>query len=148
MGSLVSCYRDKIRGEVDGYTYFTIRPGVANCLSRFDAFIAGMPFYERVIAVASIGDEDADSHFRSQHSFLTNALGELAVDFVGRYENLLSDFQSVQQTVGMLAIELPCVQVARPANRYVEYYTAETRSLVGNRFHKDIELFGYEFDAS
>jgi chondroitin 4-sulfotransferase 11 len=145
---LVSCYRDKIRGEVDGYTCFTIRPGVADCLARFDAFVAGMPFDEFVIAVASIGDEDADSHFRSQYTFLTNVRGELAVDFVGRYENLSSDFQSVQQTVAMPAVELPRVQVARPANRYVEYYTAATRSLVGNRFHKDIELFGYEFDAS
>src|SRR5947199_7233885 len=31
---LVSCYRDKILGEVDGFTHFTIRPGVANCLAR------------------------------------------------------------------------------------------------------------------
>src|SRR5262249_52924101 len=61
---LVSCYRDKIRGEVDGYTYFTIRPGVANCLARFDAFIPGMSFADFVMAVASIRDEDADGHFR------------------------------------------------------------------------------------
>ncbi len=56
---LVSCYRDKIRGEVDGYTYFTIRPGVANCLARFDAFVPGMSFADFVVAVASIRDEDA-----------------------------------------------------------------------------------------
>src|SRR6476646_8236009 len=45
---LVSCFRDKIRGVVDGYTFFTIRPGVANCLARFDAFVAGMSFDEFV----------------------------------------------------------------------------------------------------
>src|SRR5262245_19417577 len=28
---LVSCYRDKIAGEVDGFTHFTSRPGVADC---------------------------------------------------------------------------------------------------------------------
>src|SRR5882757_3574371 len=55
---LVSCYRDKIRGEADGYTYFTIRPGVANCLADFDEFVADMPFDQFVGAVASISDED------------------------------------------------------------------------------------------
>ena len=68
---LMSCYRDKIRGEVDGYTYCTIRPGVANCLAQFDAFVPGMSFADFVVAVASIRDEDADGHFRSQHTFVT-----------------------------------------------------------------------------
>lgn len=145
---LVSCYRDKIRGEVDGYTYFTIRPGVANCLARFDAFVAGMPFDKFVAAVTSIADKDADSHFRSQYTFLTNARGEVAVDFVGRYETLASDFQFVQQTVGIPAIELPRIQVARSAVSYADYYTAATRSLIAERFRKDIDLFGYEFEAS
>src|SRR6266542_5017541 len=45
---LVSCYRDKIRGEVEGYTYFTIRPGVANCLARFDAFMVNALSSEQV----------------------------------------------------------------------------------------------------
>src|SRR5262245_25845253 len=85
---LVSCYRDKIKNEVDGYTHFTYRPGVANCLARYDAFVAGMPFDAFVAAVASIPDDDADEHFRSQHTFLTNRKGEVMADFVGRYERL------------------------------------------------------------
>jgi chondroitin 4-sulfotransferase 11 len=97
---LVSCYRDKIRGEVDGYTYFTIRPGVADCLARFDAFFAGMSFDGFVRAVASIPDEHADAHFRSQHRFVTGDDGALAVDFVGRYEHLAEDFQRVSRTLG------------------------------------------------
>ncbi len=74
---LVSCYRDKIRNEVGGYTKFTIRPGVANCLARFDAFEAEMPFDAFVAAVASIPDSQADEHFRSQHTFLANRKGEI-----------------------------------------------------------------------
>ena len=48
----------------------------------------------------------------------------------------------------MPAIELPRIQVAWPAVSYTVYYTTATRSLVADRFRKDIDLFGYEFEAS
>ena len=54
---LVSCYRDKIRNEVDGHTYFTIRPGVANCLARFDAFVADMSFDDFVGRYERLADD-------------------------------------------------------------------------------------------
>ncbi len=142
---LVSCYRDKIRGEVEGYTYFTIRPGVANCLARFDAFFAGMSFDDFVRAVASIGDEEADQHFRSQHTFVTNAEDRLAIDFVGRYERLARDFQLVEERIGLPAIELPRLQAAREPASYPAFYTAETRRIVEDRYGRDIEMFGYTF---
>jgi sulfotransferase famil protein len=144
---LVSCYRDKIRGEVDGYTYFTIRPGVANCLARFDGFVAGMSFDEFVRTVAAIPDEDADAHFRSQHTFVTNDEGRLAVDFVGRYERLAEDVRVVEQRIGLPPIELPRLQVARAPVSYAAFYTAETQRIVADRYERDLELFGYTFDA-
>src|SRR5215468_10609190 len=96
---LVSCYRDKIRGEVDGYTYFTIRPGVANCLARFDTFVAGMSFAEFVGAVAAIPDDEADPHFRSQHTFVTDDNGQLSVDSIGRYEQLSDDLRAIEHRI-------------------------------------------------
>lgn len=63
---LVSCYRDKIGGEVADFTHFTQRPGVADCLARFPAFTAGMSFAAFVEAVTDIDDHEADPHFRSQ----------------------------------------------------------------------------------
>jgi len=144
---LVSCYRDKIRDEVggSGHTHFSIRPGVANCLARFDAFEPAMPFDAFVAAVASIPDSVADEHFRSQHTFLVTKKGELAVDFVGRYETLADDFQIVRQKTGLPDIELPRLQAARKVAKYVSYYTPSTRDLVAERFQRDIESFGYEF---
>jgi chondroitin 4-sulfotransferase 11 len=143
---LVSCYRDKIRGEVDGFTYFTDRPGVANCLARFDAFFAGMSFDEFVRAVASIPDEEADAHFRSQHTFVTDEEGRLATDFVGRYERLAEDWRRVGQRIGLPAIELPRLQAVRERRPCSELYTAETRRIVADRYGRDAEMFGYAFD--
>jgi hypothetical protein len=117
---LVSCYRDKIGGEVDGFTDFTDRPGVASCLARFDVFVAGMSFDAFVEAVASIPDEDADGHFRSQSTFLTNAAGEIGVDFVGRCERLPADFSLVQQRIGLPPLGLPHLQAARSPVRYAD----------------------------
>jgi hypothetical protein len=145
---LVSCYRDKIRGEVDGYTYCTIRPGVANCLARFDVFVPGMSFADFVAAVASIRDEEADGHFRSQHTFITDGEGKIGVDFLGRFERLAEDFRLVQESIGLPRNELPWLQKARNAARYTDFYTKETRQIVGERFRQDIEMFGYEFGTA
>jgi hypothetical protein len=144
---LVSCYRDKIGGEVDGYTSFSIRPGVADCLARFDTFVAGMSFEAFVHAVADIPDEEADEHFRSQTTFVTNEDGQLAVDFVGRYERLADDFRYVEQQIGFPVTQLPRLQTARKRARYAEFYTPETQQLVAERFRGDIEMFGYLFEA-
>ena len=142
---LVSCYRDKIGGEVDDFTGFSEAAGVAYCLARFDEFTAGMSFEAFVRAVASIPDEGADAHFRSQNTFVRTKAGKLGVDLIGRYERLQSDFAYVSRQVGLPSIVLPRLQAAKTAVNYVEYYDLETRKLVASRFRDDIDTFGYEF---
>ena len=140
---LVSCYRDKIAGEVAEFTGLAAS-GVAHCLARFDVFWAGMPFDAFVRAVAEIPDVDADEHFRSQHCSLTNVHGDIAVDFVGRYERLPADFLQVARTIGLPpGTTLPRLQFNPRAVDYTSFYTPETRELVATRFARDIELFGY-----
>jgi chondroitin 4-sulfotransferase 11 len=144
---LVSCYRDKIRGEVPGFTNFHTTRQVAYCLARFDTFRAGMTFDEFVEAVASILDDEADDHFRSQHTFLTNSSGELGLDYVGRFERLERDFDWVCQRLGLRNLTLPFVQAVCTPRNYTEFYTPVTRRLVGDRFGKDIDLFRYDFGS-
>jgi hypothetical protein len=142
---LVSCYRDKILGQAPDFTEFHPARRVAYCLARFDAFQPGMSFEQFVEAVSGIPDVDADGHFRSQHSFVSNGSGDIVLDFVGRFESLQTDFRSVCLELDMAPVDLPRVQVTKPRGRYTEYYTRRTRDLVGDRFRSDLELFGYEF---
>lgn len=115
---LVSCYRDKIGGELDDFTNFS-ESGVAHCLA----------------------------HFRSQHDYLTNLSGDIAVDFVGRYENLVSDFQHLAHEIGLPSnTKLHRLQAAPKVVDYADYYTPDTRNVVATRFAQDIELFSYQFD--
>jgi hypothetical protein len=104
-----------------------------------------MSFDEFVKAVAAVPDEEADDHFRSQHTFVTNTLGGVGVDFVGRFETLGRDFQRACEKLGLPSLTLPCVQGANTARRYTQYYTLRTRSIVASRFRDDVSLFGYQF---
>lgn len=144
---LVSCYRDKILGEVRDFTAFDPARGVAYCLAGFAAFRPGMSFDDFVRAVARIPDEQADDHFRSQHTFLTTASGEIAIDYVGRFETLGSDFQHVCNELRLPAQGLPFTQAATP-RRYAAYYTPDTRDVVAERFQHDVSLFGYDFEGA
>ena len=140
---LVSCYRDKIRGEVRDFTGFA-PSGVAYCLDRFDVFFANMPFDDFVRAVVSIPDAEADEHFRSQADFVTNSRGSVAVDFVGRFEKLDEDFSTVARRIGLGTRDpLPHLQAA-PARGFAGFYTEETAAMVHERYRRDAELFGYE----
>lgn len=142
---IVSCYRDKIAGEVNGFTYSTIRPGIADCLARFEAFIPGMDFSDFVDAVASIPDSEADVHFRSQYAFIINKEEAIAVDYLGRYETLSKDLDVVRQRTGLPDLTLQRLQAARTQVPYSEYYTDRTRKIVAQRYARDIEMFEYRF---
>ena len=144
---LVSCYRDKIRGEVGGFTGIA-DSGVAHCLARFDVFAPDMSFVEFVRAVAAIPDHQADEHFRSQADYVTNEQGDVAVDFVGRYERLAADFADVAAAIGLpVSVRLPRLQAA-PAQDHARCYDAETSALVAARYARDIGLFGYSAPAA
>jgi hypothetical protein len=102
-----------------------------------------MSFDEFVRAVASIPDEEADAHFRSQQTFV-----RLAIDVVGRYERLAEDFERIGQTAGLPRLELPRLQAVREPRPYAAFYTVETRRIAAERYGGDVERFGYRFVAS
>jgi hypothetical protein len=145
---VVSCYRDKILGEVRDFTRFHPTRDVAYCLAGSDAFQGGMPFEGFVEVIAATPDGEADEHFRSQQTFVTDDTRQLAVDFLGRFERLDQDFQRVCQEVGIGGLRLPFVQAAPTPRDCKEYYTPSTQRLVGERFADDIKLFDYSFGAS
>ncbi len=59
-----------------------------------------MPFREFAEAVCEIPDEEANSHFRSQHIAVCGWDGTPMADFVGRFECLEEDFGLVVGKIG------------------------------------------------
>jgi hypothetical protein len=74
--------------------------------------------------------------------------GELAVDFVGRYENLAEDLAKVMGVLGLpMTGELPRAKAdIRPeAGSYRDYYDDASRRLVESWYPGEIALFGHRF---
>ncbi len=135
---LYSCYLDKIIG-----------PSV-----RSQPFIlgdygmrAGMSFEAFVRRVAEIDDADADEHFVSQSHTLSHE-GRLAVDYVGRFENLPGDWDRLRPLFDLP--ELPWRPVGTSRARFdfqyhCAHYTPELAAIVARRYAADLETFGYRF---
>ncbi|MCX8229423.1 MAG: sulfotransferase family 2 domain-containing protein [Planctomycetota bacterium] len=83
---------------------------------------------------------------RSQHASLSNAKGELCMDFIGKYEHLTKDFQKVCGHLNIEA-ELPHLNATKHRD-YQEYYTKITQEFVARYWKKDIEAFDYSFGGA
>jgi len=83
-------------------------------------------------------------HFQHQHSFLENEKGEIKIDFIGRVENIEEDFETI---VARLNINrsLKNTNKSKRKKDYKQYYNEESKAVVAKVYHKDIELFNYEF---
>ena len=83
---------------------------------------------------------------RSQYEYLTDN-GTLLVDFVGRYENLSSDFYEVINEIKVPLMMLPKRNIGKEkrSQDYKKYFTPLSRKTVERKFEKDLNFFGYEF---
>ena len=79
-----------------------------------------------------------------QKEIITDSEGKIIVDFVGKYENLVEDFQSVCKVLNLNAF-LPHLNKSGHRN-YQSYYNERTKKIVAENFKEDIELFDYKFE--
>lgn len=92
--------------------------------------------------------------YRSKHPFLQHnqmdyimdSKQKVGVDFIGRYENLQNDYDTICNTIGIPKIQLLHNNKSNHKH-YSEYYTEETKAIIGQVFKKDIKVFGYEFEV-
>jgi hypothetical protein len=113
-------------------------------LKRYKGFSQGMSFQDTVRAIAEIDDENSDEHFASQYTFIFDESGRRLVDFVGRFEYLERDWREVCDRSGITFGPLKQSNATR-VRGYREFYTPELQRIIADRYHDDIELFGYEF---
>ena len=83
-------------------------------------------------------------HFQQQHVFLEDDKGNIAVDFIGRFETIETDFLTITKRLGINR-SLQKTNVSERDLNYRSYYDDATRAIVGSIYAKDISLFNYEF---
>ena len=81
--------------------------------------------------------------FQPQVEWLKDDQGRIAIDFIGKFESINDDFDQIKNIIGIEA-ELPHLNASKRAG-YQSYYDDETRQIVAQWFHEDIEVFGYNF---
>lgn len=93
-----------------------------------------------------------------QSSFLCDAKGDLAVDFVGRFEEFDAAVREICRRLRPKKLKawvkakkiqygVQAVPFSNKSSRghYTTYYDSDTRDLVANIYARDIDLFDYEF---
>lgn len=138
---LVSCYLDKLS---DG------GPGLKSPPVLSARVYPGMPFAEFVGIVHETPDREANIHFKSQCSVICGRRDNetILADFVGRFENLKADFDTVAEKIGDGRLQqIPHLMRAktRKSRSYREFYDDRLKNLVYERYEDDVEKFDYSF---
>jgi len=87
------------------------------------------------------------SPHKNQLDWFLDKNQQIAVDFIGKFENLNEDWKHISKHLGINAPLPHANQNPAKKKHYTEYYTDELRDIIAEKFHKDIEYFGYSFGA-
>jgi len=81
----------------------------------------------------------------NQLDWFVDPHGNLMVDFIGKFENLIEDWNVISSKLG-ISQELPHVNINPDKSKhYTKYYTDATKKIIGDKFKIDIKYFDYEF---
>ena len=78
-----------------------------------------------------------------QADWIVDQNGQIIVDYLGRFENLVEDFNNLCDIIG-ISEKLPQLRTSQHRD-YRTYYNDKTKRIVEEIYKKDIEIFNYEF---
>ena len=82
----------------------------------------------------------------SLYEYITDNNDELIVDYIGKYENIDSDMQSISEKIGVKYSYIPNLNVNTSKDKdYRKYYDVYSIDFVKKYFEKDLDYFNYTF---
>ena len=84
--------------------------------------------------------------FRPQHEFICDGEGRVMVDFIGRHETMQASYDAICARIGLPTQPLQRVN-ASTHGPWRTYYSEALKARVAEIYARDIEIFGYGFDA-
>ena len=83
---------------------------------------------------------------RPQSVQLVNGDGEIAMDYVGRYENLQHSYDTICEKIGIPTTALGLKNISKHA-AFTDYYDDALKQMVAEYFADDLRIFAYDFPA-
>jgi chondroitin 4-sulfotransferase 11 len=85
-------------------------------------------------------------HFAKQTDWLFKDDGTLALNFIGRYENLNNDFKLVCEKLNIEYKPLKRLNTSKNSSiNYRDMYTDRTKNLIAEAYAEEIKYFDYKF---
>ena len=102
-----------------------------------------MAFKEFLIYLAEqLKSQHIFAHYRPQTDFIYYDSNELLVDFVGRFENLIYDWEQVRKKSNADLPELPHINKGDHLH-YMEYFDVDTIAMTNELYAVDFKQLGY-----
>ena len=99
-------------------------------------------------AVMNIDDNKGNlfvqQHFAPQRDFVLDLHDNIAVDFIGKFENMDADFKTICDKIGLPSLKLPVLN-STPHAPYWEYYDDESQHKIFRKYNWDVAHLDYEF---
>jgi hypothetical protein len=132
------------------YVYFTTYTPKKKGSPLADRWVGPIPsFKEFVMDFEKICEtrDDIKNHAILQSEFAFHERTQF-VDYIGRFENLAGDLDTVVERIGLLS-KYPYEHLMKTEHEhYSAYYDEETRKKVNELYKEDIYNFGYRFYQS
>jgi hypothetical protein len=108
--------------------YFDLKTEKCETAKTFKSFLKNLPKW----------------HSHLQLDYISDSENNILVDFIGRFEKLQDDFNTVCDKFGLEKNKLPHKNSTNHLD-YTQYYDGETKEIVNRIFKKDIDFFDYKF---
>ncbi|MGE0084018.1 MAG: sulfotransferase family 2 domain-containing protein [Desulfococcaceae bacterium] len=107
-------------------------------------FIALYENFENFV-INWVNRDNVNNHyfFFPQMKYITNLKGDIGLDFLGKYENIDSDFRAICQKIGIDAV-LPLLNKTEHSH-YSDYYSSKTKDIIFKVYKDDIQMLNYDF---
>ncbi len=140
---LVSCWLNQIANPTP-FSKKLFERGMHKGFWEHPGLKPGMEFSDFVKAIVKIDDLKMNPHFKPQYVFLIDKhTGGFMPDFVGRFECMRRDYEYICRAINIKPEKMPVRNKTGTRKPWQEYYNLEILRMVGHKYRKDFEMFGY-----
>ncbi len=108
-------------------------------ITKKELGITGDPSFENVLKIYA-----GKGLLRPQLYWIKNFKGSIPLDYIGRFENLETDFKKICKRANLPNMQLPH-RLKGTGENYYDYYNKASKQIISDIYKEEITLFRYKF---